>query len=107
MDKDTNDSYNIQYYDEDEKNEIRDIEVAWVPKNKFSSTEEERLRIKLKESALHTKKKKDSKITFRLPKDDLIGLKAKAQAQRTGIDYQPLLAALIHKYVRNEIKVEL
>ena len=99
------DLYNVQYFDVDEKNEIHEIEAAWTLKNRFTSVEEERLRAKLKEAALHSKKKKDSKITFRLPKDDLIGLKAKAQY--TGIDYQPLLAALIHKYVKNEIKIEL
>ncbi len=103
-DNDTN-LYNVQYFDEDEKNEIHEIEAAWTHKNRFSSADEERLRAKLKEAALNSKKKKDSKITFRLSRDDLIGLKAKAQY--TGIDYQPLLAALIHKYVKNEIKIEL
>ena len=97
--------YNIQYFDNDEKNEIKDIEIAWTKRNKFPSAEEGRLLLKLKEAALGSKQKKDSKITFRLPKDDLIGLKAKAK--QSGIDYQPLLAAIIHKYVRNEIKIEL
>ena len=105
MENKSKDLYNIQYFDEDEKNEIHEIEMALANRNKFPSVEGERLLLKLKEAALQSKKKKDSKITFRLPKDDLIGLKAKAQ--RTGIDYQPLLAALIHKYVRDEIKIEL
>ena len=95
----------FDYFDEDERNEIHDIETQWKPGNKFPLQDEIRLMEKLKESALNSKKRKDSKITFRLPKDDLIGLKAKAR--HTGIDYQPLLAALIHKYVRNEIKIEL
>ena len=97
--------YNIQYFDNDEKNEIKDIETALKHRNRFPSVEEERLLLKLKEAALDSKQKKDSKITFRLPKDDLIGLKAKAK--QSGLDYQPLLAAIIHKYVKNEIKIEL
>lgn len=105
MDDRTRDLYNIQYFDEDEKNEIREIETARISGKGFSSVEEERLLLKLKEAAFQSKKKKDSKITFRLPKDDLIGLKAKAR--QSGIDYQPLLAAIIHKYVKNEIKIEL
>ncbi len=105
MDNRTKDLYNIRYFNEDEKNEIQEIESAWIPGNSLSPVEEDRLLLKLKEAALRSKKKKDSKITFRLPKDDLIGLKAKAR--QSGIDYQPLLAAIIHKYVKNEIKIEL
>ena len=105
MDNKSKDLYNIEYFDNDEKNEIHEIEMGWTRRNSFPSIEEDRLVLKLKEAALQSKKKKDSKITFRLPKDDLIGLKAKAN--QSGIDYQPLLAAIIHKYVRNEIKIEL
>lgn len=105
MGNQNNDLYNIKYFDEDEKDEIHEIETNWKPGNKFSSDEEERIMAKLKDSVINSKQKKDSKITFRLPKDDLIGLKAKAR--HAGIDYQPLLAAIIHKYVMNEIKIEL
>ncbi|MCF6334741.1 MAG: hypothetical protein L3J12_03260, partial [Spirochaetales bacterium] len=93
------------YFNEDEKNEIQEIESAWIPGNSLSPVEEDRLLLKLKEAALRSKKKKDSKITFRLPKDDLIGLKAKDR--QSGIDYQPLPTVIIHKYVKNEIKLEL
>ena len=105
MGNQNNDLYNIKYFDEDEKDEIHEIETNWKPGNKFPSDEEERIMVKLKDSVINSKQKKDSKITFRLPKDDLIGLKAKAR--HAGIDYQPLLAAIIHKYVMNEIKIEL
>lgn len=100
-----NDLYSLDYFDEEEKQEIRDIESNWKSGNRFSSNEEERLMAKLKGAVEDSKQRKDSKITFRLPKDDLIGLKAKAR--HAGIDYQPLLAAIIHKYVKNEIKLEL
>jgi predicted DNA binding CopG/RHH family protein len=105
MGNQNNDLYDIKYFDEDEKDEIHEIETNWKPGNKFPSNEEERIMTKLKDSVINSKQKKDSKITFRLPKDDLIGLKAKAR--HAGIDYQPLLAAIIHKYVMNEIKIEL
>lgn len=102
MDKDL---YSLEYFDEEEKQEIREIESTWKSGNRFSSSEEERLMAKLKDAVEGSKQRKDSKITFRLPKDDLISLKAKAR--HAGIDYQPLLAAIIHKYVKNEIKLEL
>ncbi len=105
MSNQNNDLYDIKYFNEDEKNEIHEIETKWKPGNRFSTNEEDRIMAKLKDSVINSKQKKDSKITFRLPKDDLIGLKAKAK--HAGIDYQPLLAAIIHKYVRNEIKIEL
>ena len=101
----SNDLYTLEYFDEEEKQEIRDIESAWKTGNAFTSNEEKRLMVKLKSAVKDSKQRKDSKITFRLPKDDLIGLKAKAR--QAGIDYQPLLAAIIHKYVKNEIKLEL
>ena len=97
--------YNLEYHNEDEKREIREIEVDWKIGTRFSSDEEDRLMLKLKKAVIDSKQKKDSKITFRLPKDDLIGLNARAK--HAGIDYQPLLAAIIHKYVINEIKIEL
>ncbi len=105
MDNKNRDRYDIKYFNEDEKREIQEIEANWKPGNKFSTNDEERIMIKLKDSVMNSKQKKDSKITFRLPKDDLIGLKVKAR--HAGIDYQPLLAAIIHKYVMNEIKIEL
>ena len=105
MGNQNNDLYNIKYFDENEKDEIHEIETNWKPGNRFPLNEEERIMAKLKDSVLNSKQKKDSKITFRLPKDDLIGLKAKAR--HAGIDYQPLLAAIIHKYVMNEIRIEL
>lgn len=105
MDNQNNDLYDIKYFDEEEKSEIHEIEGGWKPGNKFSANEENRIMAKLKDSVINSKQKKDSKITFRLPKDDLIGLKARAR--HAGIDYQPLLAAIIHKYVINEIKIEL
>ena len=95
----------MNYYDEDEKLEILDIEAGWKKGTQFSLSEEERLMRKLKKAVNESKQKKDSKITFRLPKEDLISLKARAR--HAGIDYQPLLAAIIHKYVKNEIKIEL
>jgi len=95
----------FSFFNDEEELEIREIEENWKPGNKFTSSEESRILAKLKESALNSKQKKDRKITFRLPHDDLIGLKAKAS--HAGIEYQPLLAALIHKYVENEIKIEL
>ena len=100
-----NDIYNLDYFDEDEKKEIADFEESWKPGNKFSSEEESRIMTKLKVSALESRLKKDRKITFRLPNEDLIRLKAKAR--HNGMEYQPLLAALIHKYVANEIRIEL
>ncbi len=105
MSNKSDDLYTIKYFNEDEKEEILEIEAAWKPGNKFPVDEEERIMAKLKYAVLNSRQKKDSKITFRLPKDDLIGLKAKAK--HAGIDYQPLLAAIIHKYVMNEIKIEL
>ena len=105
MSNPNSDLYKFQYFDKNEEIEIHEFESKWKPGNNLSANEENRIMTKLKDSVINSKQKKDSKITFRLPKDDLIGLKAKAR--QSGIDYQPLLAALIHKYVINEIKIEL
>ncbi len=105
MRKRDSDPFDIEFFNEDERQEIEDFEASWKPGTKFAADEEARIMAKLKEAVMTSRLRKDSKISFRLPKDDLIGLKAKAR--RAGIEYQPLLAAIVHKYVMDEIKIEL
>ena len=49
--------------------------------------------------------KKNKTITIRINEDDLYKLKLKALSN--GIAYQNIIQSLIHKYVNEEIKVEL
>ena len=48
------------------------------------------------------RERKDAKITLRLPAGDLLAIKAKAR--RLGVDYQPLIAELIHQYAAGELR---
>ena len=57
MDKDL---YSLEYFNEEEKQEIRDIESTWKSGNRFSFSEEERLMAKLKDAVKGSKQRKDS-----------------------------------------------
>ena len=49
--------------------------------------------------------KKNKTITLRISEDDLYKLKLKALSN--GIGYQNIIQSLIHKYVNEEIKIEI
>lgn len=45
--------------------------------------------------------KKDQRISIRMPKHDLVGLKTKAVDE--GMPYQTLIASILHKYVVGQL----
>ena len=90
----------VVYLDDEERKLIESIEHAPLP-GEHLDAEDERVLRELLQSAVR-RRPKDAKITLRLPKDDLVAIKAKAR--HLGVDYQPLIAELIHQYAKGNLR---
>ena len=90
----------MEYLDDDERELIESIEGAPLLGEQLSPEEEEQLRGLLKVAA--RRRPKDAKITLRLASDDLVAIKA--LARRLGVEYQPLIAEVIHQFARGQLK---
>ena len=90
----------IEYLDREERELIESIEGAPAPGERLDPLDERALRERLHRAARRSPK--DAKITLRLPKDDLVAIKAKAR--QLGVDYQPLIAELIHQFAKGELR---
>ena len=87
----------LQYLDEEERTIVSAIEDD---PRVGDALEEALMREALARAA--RRERKDAKITLRLPAGDLLAIKAKAR--RLGVDYQPLIAELIHQYAAGELR---
>ena len=90
----------LTYLDDEERHIIESIEGAPHFGRRLDQEEERRLRSLLKTAA--RRKPKDTKITMRISSDDLLAIKA--IARRLGVEYQPLIAEVIHQYTRGQLK---
>ena len=73
---------------------------TWVCPAVLDAREEAHMRETLARAS--RRQRKDAKITLRLPAGDLLAIKAKAR--RLGVEYQPLIAELIHQYAAGELR---
>lgn len=90
----------LQYLDEEEQTIVDAIEDDPRVGDALDAREEALTREALARAA--RRERKDAKITLRLPAGDLLAIKAKAR--RLGVDYQPLIAELIHQYAAGELR---
>ena len=90
----------LQYLDEEERTIVSAIEDNPRVGEGLDAREEALMRETLAQAA--RRERKDAKITLRLPAGDLLAIKAKAR--RLGVDYQPLIAELIHQYAAGELR---
>jgi len=90
----------IVYLDSDERELVESIENAPTEGELLTGSEAASLRDALREAVQRSTK--DAKITLRLPKDDLLAVKAKAR--ELGVNYQPLIAELIHQFATGKIR---
>lgn len=90
----------LQYLDEEERTIVSAIEDDPRFGEGLDAREEALMRETLAQAA--RRERKDAKITLRLPAGDLLAIKAKAR--RLGVDYQPLIAELIHQYAAGELR---
>ena len=90
----------LQYLDEEERTIVSAIENDPRVGEALDAREEALMRETLAQAA--RRERKDAKITLRLPAGDLLAIKAKAR--RLGVDYQPLIAELIHQYAAGELR---
>ncbi len=86
------------YFDDEEKDLIESMENAsnkddYVPVSNLTA---ERLTM-FREAAKNTLNEKTTQITLRIPRADLVRLKA--QAMREGIPYQTWMKSILHKSV--------
>lgn len=89
----------LTYLDAEERELIESIEHAPRLGRRLGPEEESRLRDLLKVAA--RRKPKDTKITMRISSDDLLAIKA--LARRLGVEYQPLIAEVIHQYACGQL----
>lgn len=90
--------YVKNYYDDEEKQLIESMENA-INKDNFvpiSNLTSERLAM-FREAAKNTLSEKTTQITLRIPRTDLLRLKA--QAIREGIPYQTWMKSILHKSI--------
>jgi predicted DNA binding CopG/RHH family protein len=90
----------LQYLDEEERTIIGAIENDPRGGAALDAREEAHMRETLARAS--RRQRKDAKITLRLPAGDLLAIKAKAR--RLGVEYQPLIAELIHQYAAGELR---
>ena len=90
----------LQYLDEEERTIVSAIEDDPRVGDALDPREEALMRDAVARAA--RRERKDAKITLRLPAGDLLAIKAKAR--RLGVDYQPLIAELIHQYAAGELR---
>ena len=86
------------YFDEEEKDLIESIEEAverddYVPQSFLTDARRQELR----QMAHNTLNEKTTQVTLRIPRTDLVRLKA--QAAREGIPYQTWIKSVLHKSV--------
>jgi predicted DNA binding CopG/RHH family protein len=82
--------------DKEEQELVASVERGeWNRVKNFKSVSQ-----RLQQAAIKTLKK-DQRISIRLAKYDLDGIKAKAAGE--GIPYQTLIASLIHKYITGRV----
>ena len=86
--------------DAEERDLIESIEHAPQLGRPVEPEQESRLRELLKVAA--RRRPMDTKITMRVSSDDLLTIKA--LARRLGVEYQPLIAEVIHQYARGQLK---
>ena len=90
----------VDYLDDEERELIGSIEEAPQLGERLGPGEENRLRELLKVAA--RRKPKNTKITLRISSEDLVAIKA--LARRLGVEYQPLIAEVIHQYARGQLR---
>ena len=90
----------LTYLDAEERELIESIEHASQLGRPVEPEQESRLRELLKVAA--RRRPKDTKITMKVSSDDLLAIKA--LARRLGVEYQPLIAEVIHQYARGQLK---
>lgn len=88
----------IVYLDSEERELVESIEDAEAEGELLAGPEADSLRDAVRQAV--RRQAKDAKITLRLPKDDLLAIKAR----ELGVDYQPLIAELIHQYATGKIR---
>ncbi len=86
------------YFDDEEKDLIESMENAinkedYVPVSNLTAKRQAMFR----EAARNTLNEKTTQITLRIPRTDLVRLKA--QAMREGIPYQTWMKSILHKSV--------
>lgn len=86
------------YFDDEEKALIEDME-ATINRNEFvpNSTLTEARVVELRTAAQNALNEKTTQITLRIPRTDLVRLKARAA--REGIPYQTWIKSILHKSV--------
>ena len=89
-----------EFYDDEERKLIEDIEAAMSAKNyrPKSLMTPEKVRM-YQESARNALKEKTVPVTLRISRTDLV--KLKGQALREGIPYQSYIKSIIHKSVNS------
>ena len=90
----------IVYLDSEERVLVESIEDAEAEGELLAGPEADSLRDAVQQAV--RRQAKDATITLRLTKDDLLAIKARAR--KLGVDYQPLIAELIHKYATGKIR---
>lgn len=90
----------LTYLDAEEQELIESIEQAPQIGGRLDAAEESRFRELLKGAA--RRRPKDTEITMRISADDLLAIKA--LARRLGVEYQPLIAEVVHQYARGLLK---
>ena len=90
----------LTYIDDEERELIDSIECSPLLGRPLEPDEERRIRELL--TAAARRKPKDTKITMRISSDDLLAIKA--LARRLGVEYQPLIAEVIHQYAHGRLK---
>ena len=90
----------LTHLDAEEQDLIESIEQAPQLGGRLDPVDESRLRELLKGAA--RRRPKDTEITMRISADDLLAIKA--LARRLGVEYQPLIAEVIHQYARGQLK---
>ena len=90
----------LTYLAAEERELIESIEHAPQLGERLDPAEESRLRSLLKVAA--HRRPRDTKLTMHISSDDLLAIKA--LARRLGVDYQPLIAEVLHQYARGQLK---
>ena len=89
----------MKYYDNEEK-ELIDWYESESDNFKPVSIEEEKRIQAIFQQDLKDRQRKDARVNFRVNSRDLALFKAKALQE--GINYQSLLAQIVHKYTRSK-----